>query len=71
MRQACTLNQYGIGRFIRLERSIQNDEYEIEKIRYLDQLAYRFGKLQDTMGEKVLPLILEIAQEVVNEQASR
>lgn len=38
---------------------------EKEMLRILDQIAYRFAKLQDTMGEKVLPLILELAQEPV------
>jgi hypothetical protein len=31
--------------------------------RVLDQLAYRFGKLQDSMGEKVLPAVLDLVQE--------
>jgi hypothetical protein len=31
--------------------------------RLLDQLAYRFTKLQDTLGEKVLPGLLERAEE--------
>jgi dihydroorotase-like cyclic amidohydrolase len=35
------------------------------QIRLLDQLAYRFTKLQDTLGQKVLPLILELAQEPI------
>jgi len=38
---------------------------EKEMLRILDQIAYRFAKLQDSMGEKVLPLILELAQEPV------
>ena len=44
----------------------------IEKgmLRILDQIAYRFAKLQDSMGEKVLPLILELAQEPVSENAT-
>lgn len=29
-----------------------------EQIRVLDQVGYRFTKLQDTMGQKVLPAIL-------------
>ena len=36
-----------------------------ELLRILDQIAYRFTKLQDSMGEKVLPLIIELAQETV------
>ena len=40
---------------------------EIDKamLRVLDQIAYRFAKLQDSLGEKVMPLILELAQEQV------
>ncbi|NOT13866.1 MAG: hypothetical protein HOP23_18945 [Methylococcaceae bacterium] len=35
------------------------------QLRILDQIAYRFTKLQDTMGQKVLPTILELAQEPI------
>ena len=31
----------------------------------LDQMLFRFTKLQDTLGEKVFPLILELAKEPV------
>jgi hypothetical protein len=31
-----------------------------EQLRILDQIAYRFTKLKDTMGQKVLPTILEL-----------
>ena len=41
-----------------------------ETRRLPDQLAYRFGKLQDSMGERVLPLLLEIAGEPLPEQAT-
>lgn len=43
---------------------------EKEMLRALDQIAYRFAKLQDTMGEKVMPLILELAQEPVPANAT-
>jgi len=36
-----------------------------EMLRVFDQIAYRFGKLQDSMGGKVMPLILDLAQETV------
>jgi len=36
-----------------------------EMLRVFDQIAYRFGKLQDSMGGKVMPLILDMAQETV------
>ena len=36
-----------------------------DQTRLLDQIAYRFGKLQDSMGEKVLPLMLELAEEPI------
>ena len=41
-----------------------------EQLRVLDQVAYRFTKLQDTMGQKVLPTILELAQEPIASDAS-
>jgi hypothetical protein len=31
-----------------------------EQLRILDQVAYRFTKLQDSMGQKVLPTILDL-----------
>ncbi len=34
-----------------------------EQISYTDQLIYRFSKLQDTLGNKLFPLILEGLQE--------
>ena len=41
-----------------------------ELLRILDQIAYRFTKLQDSMGEKVLPLILVLAQEPISSNAT-
>lgn len=43
---------------------------EKEMLRILDQIAYRFAKLQDSMGEKVMPLILELAQETIPANAT-
>ena len=40
-------------------------EIDKDTLRILDQIAYRFAKLQDSMGEKVLPLILVMAQEPI------
>lgn len=40
------------------------------QIRVLDQIAYRFAKLQDSMGQKVLPAILELAQEPITPDAT-
>jgi hypothetical protein len=34
-----------------------------DTLRLLDQLAYRFGKLQDTLGLRVLPGILDLSEE--------
>lgn len=36
-----------------------------DDITYLDQLVYRFMKLQDTMGEKLFPLTLSLLEEQV------
>ena len=41
-----------------------------EQLRILDQMAYRFTKLQDTMGQKVLPTILELAHEPIAPDAT-
>ena len=41
-----------------------------EQLRILDQMAYRFTKLQDTMGQKVLPAILDLAQEPIAPDAT-
>jgi hypothetical protein len=38
-----------------------------ELVKSLDQSAYRFGKLQDTLGMRVLPGILELAEEPLPE----
>lgn len=43
---------------------------EKERLRVLDQVAYRFTKLQDTMGQKVLPTILDLAQEPIAPDAT-
>jgi hypothetical protein len=37
-----------------------------DDITYLDQLIYRFMKLQDTMGEKLFPLMLSLVGEQVD-----
>jgi hypothetical protein len=44
-----------------------NSLIDKKMLRILDQIAYRFTKLQDSMGEKVLPLILVLAQEPIPE----
>lgn len=41
-----------------------------EQLRVLDQIAYRFSKLQDTMGQKVLPAIIDLAQEPIAADAT-
>ena len=41
-----------------------------EQLRILDQIAYRFTKLQVTMGQKVLPTILDLAQEPIAPDAT-
>jgi len=41
-----------------------------EQIRVLDQVAYRFAKLQDSMGQKILPAILELGQEPITPNAT-
>jgi len=45
--------------------------YELDDIfiSILDQMLFRFTKLQDTLGEKVFPLILELAGESVKKMS--
>ena len=44
----------------------QFDQLGPEKVAYLDQFSTRFGKLQDAMGAKLFPQILELVQEQGN-----
>jgi len=39
------------------------------RTRLLDQMAYRFAKLQDSLGEKVLPTLLELSEEPIEPSA--
>jgi hypothetical protein len=43
------------------------DDISSETRRLLDQLAYRFGKLQDTLGLRVLPGLLDLSEEPLPE----
>ncbi len=45
-------------------------QFSKAQLRVLDQMAYRFTKLQDSMGQKVLPTILELAQEPIAPDAT-
>jgi hypothetical protein len=38
-------------------------EFTDEQVRTLDQLLFRFGKLQDAIGTRLLPAILQLVQE--------
>ena len=42
----------------------------VQQRRLLDQLAYRFSKLQDSMGMKLLPMLLDLAEEPIPEDAT-
>jgi len=42
----------------------------IQERRLLDQLAYRFSKLQDRMGMKLLPMLLDRAEEPLPQDAT-
>ena len=43
------------------EKTVQH--IDSQQRRLLDQLAYRFSKLQDSMGVKLLPMLLDLAEE--------
>jgi hypothetical protein len=45
-------------------------DIKASELRILDQMAYRFSKLQDSVGEKMLPLLLEFAQEPLSSTAT-
>jgi len=49
---------------------LTNSVIDKELLRILDQIAYRFTKLQDSMGEKLMPLILVLAQEPIPENVT-
>jgi len=60
-----------------IEANLPLDAQGLEQVRgdpgqmaYLDQFAYRFGRLQDTMGRQVLPLILEVFREPLPDNAT-
>lgn len=53
------LEEHGEGRYD--ARSVQ--QLSRSGLRLLDQMAYRFIKLQDTIGQQVLPGLLELAEE--------
>jgi hypothetical protein len=54
LREAASLRPVGAERVQSLDDATR---------RLLDQIAYRFSKLQDTLGEKVLPGLLDRSQE--------
>mgnify|MGYP003897324415 CR=1 FL=1 len=57
----------------RLPASFSADQagaIDVEQRRLLDQAAYRFMKLQDSLGEKVLPGILELTLDPLPPEAS-
>ena len=50
--------------------SIDNyNELSDENISFIDQLIFRFSKLQDTMGEKLFPSFLELLGEEVKSKS--
>jgi len=44
------------------------EKLSIEDGSFIDQMIFRFSKLQDTMGEKLFPTLLEIFGEVYQAQ---
>jgi len=45
-------------------------QIDVQQRRLLDQLAYRFSKLQDSMGMKLFPALLELTEEPLPEDAT-
>jgi hypothetical protein len=54
--------------FIPLTRE-NYDQLDDETIGFLDQFIFRFSKLQDTMGVRLFPAMLEVLAEPVSDQA--
>nr|VFJ56868.1 MAG: hypothetical protein BECKFM1743A_GA0114220_101773 [Candidatus Kentron sp. FM]VFJ58778.1 MAG: hypothetical protein BECKFM1743C_GA0114222_102337 [Candidatus Kentron sp. FM]VFK21068.1 MAG: hypothetical protein BECKFM1743B_GA0114221_107541 [Candidatus Kentron sp. FM] len=46
------------------------NDITVEQRRLLDQIAYRFSKLQDSMGMKVLPGLIDVTEEPLPENAT-
>ncbi|MBI9098168.1 MAG: hypothetical protein JEY91_06805 [Spirochaetaceae bacterium] len=47
----------------------QYESLSIEDLSFIDQLVYRFSKLQDSMGEKIFPSLLELLGETVKNKS--
>lgn len=45
-------------------------QLERARLRMLDQMAYRYTKLQSTLGERLLPLMLELTEEPIAPDAA-
>lgn len=63
---ADALNELGEVRFS--AESVRNLSRETRRL--LDQMAYRFAKLQDSLGEKCLPGLLLMAEEPLSPNAT-
>lgn len=44
-------------------KGLSAGDFTDEQVRTLDQLIFRFGKLQDAIGTRLLPAILQLVQE--------
>jgi len=49
--------------FDAFKRGMKSSELNDAEVRILDQLVFRFGRLQDAMGSRLLPALLQLAQE--------
>ena len=58
-------------RHLKKNAPITRERYNIlsdEEISFIDQLIFRFSKLQDTMGDKLFPSLLELVGENVKDK---
>ena len=50
-------------------RGLESDKLNEEQVRIADQMVYRFGRLQDAIGTRLLPALLQIMQEWQDNEA--
>jgi hypothetical protein len=69
--QECQLHQqrlHAAWQELMQSQCLQADSLTESQVRVADQMVYRFGRLQDAMGTRLLPALLQIMQEWQDEQ---
>lgn len=69
--QECQLHQqrlHSAWQELTQSQCLQAASLTEQQVRVADQMVYRFGRLQDAMGTRLLPALLQIMQEWQDEQ---